>query len=78
MDVHDRLHDIEKRLSQLEKRIDDKQEEEYRKYLAASQSKKTLDAIFALEKYPEVPPRSNSTVLPKMRLMPLWNMLPRK
>ena len=50
MDVHDRLYHIEQRLMHLEQKIEHTQEEEYRKYLAASQRKHTLDALVAFER----------------------------
>jgi hypothetical protein len=92
MDVHDRLYHIEQRLSELEKIIELKQEDEYRKYLAASQSKKTLAAIVALERgLPKELPKELPKVLPKVILkepteppkepkmkIPLWSMRLRK
>ena len=48
--MDNRLHVIEKRLSELEKLFHkNTEEDEYKKYLEASQSKKTLDAIGMIE-----------------------------
>ena len=74
MDVHDRLYHIEQRLMHLEQKIEHTQEEEYRKYLAASQRKHTLDAIVAFERCES---NEKEKPLPKNRLV-LWTMRGRK
>ena len=48
--MDERLHDLEQRVYELEKMFcKNKEEAEYKKYLVASQSKKTLDAISLME-----------------------------